>query len=334
MPVLASLQQVSLELDGTGTLAIGQITRLIDSKVDLSGTDFAFTSLTDASGTDFVSEGIDVDLSALTNLSGGSITVNGGTIDLASIANINGASFIVNGGTALALPTISNYTHTNGTIADTATFRATGSGSVLDLSNLQTLTGGDGVNDQVVIIAESGGVVDLSSVTDLIDPSTGDLRSRAIRISSEGTGSLVDLSSLANFLDQSETTAQFGNPGLSELIANNLGIIRLHPVQTLLQNVTRSETNGGMIEGGGSSSRSLFSPIEKSSHEPYLRLDDSLSKIDSSSYSWFSSSSHLPELASYWDLDNIERNLKAIDSVFEDETTGRGLVGPDGVQST
>jgi len=47
------------------------------------------------------------------------------------------------------------------------TLRASGVGSVLDLHTLTSLTGGDDVNDHVVIEALAGGTVDLRGVTNI-----------------------------------------------------------------------------------------------------------------------------------------------------------------------
>ncbi|MDZ4852063.1 MAG: Ig-like domain-containing protein, partial [Pirellulaceae bacterium] len=95
---------------------------------------------------------------------------------------IDGANLNAVSGGAIRLSQASSFTHNIGTALNTVRFRASGLGSLLDLGNLRTLTGGDDQDDQVVIEALSGGRVDLHSVTDVIDPSNGDLRGRAIQI--------------------------------------------------------------------------------------------------------------------------------------------------------
>ena len=69
------------------------------------------------------------------------------------MTNADGSASIVTAGT-LSLPGVTSYTHTAGTLANTATLRATGAGSVLDLPNVTTVTGGNGLNDQLWIRSE------------------------------------------------------------------------------------------------------------------------------------------------------------------------------------
>ena len=113
---------------------------------------------------------------AVTTFTRGQIVVNGVPVAFPALTNADGTSFFVSnvGSTpgSLAAPALTTYTHTVGTFFDDVFFRAVGAGSVLDLHNLTTLNGGNDGNDRVNIQAQSGGKVDLSGLTQALDPAT------------------------------------------------------------------------------------------------------------------------------------------------------------------
>ena len=49
-------------------------------------------------------------------------------------------------------------------------FRAEGTGSRLELPNVTSVTGGANYSNRMFIEAKSGGVIDLSQVTEIVDP--------------------------------------------------------------------------------------------------------------------------------------------------------------------
>jgi hypothetical protein len=69
------------------------------------------------------------------------------------------------------------------------------------LPNLTNITNGTFYDSNIVIEALSGGVVNLPLVAEIIDPNSGDTRYRAVSITADGVGSLVNLPALVNFMD-------------------------------------------------------------------------------------------------------------------------------------
>lgn len=61
----------------------------------------------------------------------------------------------------------------------------------------------------------------LSGVTEILDPNARDLRYRAVQITSDGTGSQINLSSLINFVDLYATGTIVGEGRSSFLRARN-----------------------------------------------------------------------------------------------------------------
>src|SRR5207237_4396012 len=82
-------------------------------------------------------------------------------------------------------------------------------GSVLGLSAVTTLTGSDSTESvyfnlaNVNVQASIGGVDKLHHLTQIIDPSTGNLDTRSVNLSADGSGSRIDAASLTSFQDRS-----------------------------------------------------------------------------------------------------------------------------------
>ncbi|MCA9078785.1 MAG: Ig-like domain-containing protein, partial [Planctomycetaceae bacterium] len=107
--------------------------------------------------------------------------------------------------------------------------RATGSGSVLSLPNLTTISNGTGNEWDFYLEALQGGKLDLGAVTEIIEPNSGDVRNRSVQVKAEGVNSAVDLSSLQNFVDvYAFETSGFGE--YSRLHATQGGTISLGAV--------------------------------------------------------------------------------------------------------
>ncbi|MDA1052075.1 MAG: Ig-like domain-containing protein [Planctomycetota bacterium] len=183
-PQLSTLDGVRLVLDGNGTIPISRIATFTDGNLELVGGPYAFSALTNASGTLFQASG------------------RGTPATFPVLTNVDGASFDLSAGAALALPEVRNYTHTVGaTVRDTILFRATGTDSVLDLRNLATITNGQTRNDSILINALSGGHINLSGVAQIVEIDAGDRANRRVEIQADGSGSRVDLSTLTSFND-------------------------------------------------------------------------------------------------------------------------------------
>ena len=71
------------------------------------------------------------------------------------------------------------------------------------------ITGGTYYYDRISIQAAGGGVIDLSKVAQIADPTDGDTTYRSIDVTADGTDSLVKLDSLTRYTDQN--SYDFGN---------------------------------------------------------------------------------------------------------------------------
>ena len=102
----------------------------------------ALTSLLTATSVT-ITEGV-TSFPVLTQHTSGRLTLNGGTVgaERKLPPNIDGTSLYVSGGATLSFPGVTSYLFVNG--IGVGTFRSTGVGSVLDLANLTTFTGGSG----------------------------------------------------------------------------------------------------------------------------------------------------------------------------------------------
>jgi RHS repeat-associated protein len=197
---------------------------------------------------------------------GRSLTVDGSgsTFSAAGSTTIDGASLYASNGGHLSLPGLTAYTHT-GPFFTPVEFFATGASSVLNLSALTTITGSTEGFTTVHAKATGGGQVNLSSLTTAADAATGDTTGRTFQFEANGSGSLINLSTLTALND--------GDPyrGVSALTATAGGEVRM-PLVTSLANTTvtidgstsvlptdqlTSIVNGGLVLAGVGNVRSF-----------------------------------------------------------------------------
>ncbi len=266
-PNLTTLVGVALTIDGQESLPVSQITSMTNGRVVVSNTPESFTALTNASGTQFIINGVSVDLSNVVNASGSQFTINaaainlgnvtdlshgsvtltgGGTANLSKASNIDGASFFVSGGVTLALPAATNYNHAATANDQYRTFQASGTGSLLDLGNLTSITNGTAYDSNIMIEALNGETVDLHNVSQMMDGSGGDARYRAISVTADGPSSLIKLPSLAFFSDAYSGSTS-GENTYSSLTADNSGKIQVN--NPFLQGVLTTVADGGVLQG-------------------------------------------------------------------------------------
>jgi hypothetical protein len=107
-------------------------------------------------------------------------------------------------GATLALPSLAAYVHSGGFGANRHMV-ARGAGSVLDLPNLQTITGPTAGNSHLYIRALEGARTNLSGL-ERISVSTGVNTGYAwgVQVLADGAGSVVDLSGMTDFLDNGQ----------------------------------------------------------------------------------------------------------------------------------
>lgn len=152
-----------------------------------------------------------IDVSTVTTYSNASVQLlNGGQADLSNATSFNGSSLDIRAGVTADLTGVASYTTSTGGNGN-RTWRAEGGGSTIDASNVTTAAGGTFISSWF-LTAVSGGVIDLSSLQTL---TTG-----ATRVSADGAGSLVDLSSLTSWTGTGSNTP-------ATLTATNGGEVRL-----------------------------------------------------------------------------------------------------------
>ena len=198
---------VILESDGTGSV------------LNVS----ALTSFTEANGwTDSTlqaSNGGTVEDSALATLSSVNLTIAGPgeNLTLGGLTSFTSGNITVSGGATLSLPGITSYTGNGGT----TTLEATGTGSVLTLANLSSVTEGSNTYQaQTQFEALAGGTVTLSALKTI---NTG-----TVVLESDGTGSVLNVSALTSFTEANGWTS-------STLQASNSGTVEDSALATFVQ---------------------------------------------------------------------------------------------------
>lgn len=145
-----------------------------------------------------------------------SMTVSATTVSVPGITNLFAGDLIVESGAVLSLPNLTN--HNQGGLCITTTWTVDGAGSVLNLPGLIRLTGGTCV--PLTIQALNGGQAVLSGLTHI--------PAGKVHFFSSGSGSLVNLLSLSNFVTY---------PHASELTVTNNGSIQLNREGLILAGV-------------------------------------------------------------------------------------------------
>jgi len=174
-----------------------------------------------------VRSGGSLNLNQLTRFAG--LTVDGGFLNLPAVTNINGANLTVTGGGNLTLPGITQYTDTGGCCG--ALWEATGSGSILSLPALTSLTGNG--TWSMLVRSVSGGRVNMGSVA-LIPESY-------ISFLADGAGSRLILSNLTSY-------ASVAKAGWFE--ARNAGVLELTPGPFSATRATVTVQSNGDIQTG------------------------------------------------------------------------------------
>jgi len=172
-----------LSVTDGGTVLDGNLTSLNGVRVTLDGTGPIQTSQWET----------------LTN---GSLTIEGGDYSsttsppFANLADIDGSSVSVEDGGSLTLPAVITYTNPN-SYAFSSPLQASGAGSTLSLPGLTSLSV-SGFDTDVAIQALQGGQTLLPSLVQ-ITVNSAYSGSPGVLVDSDGSGSLIDLSSLTIF---------------------------------------------------------------------------------------------------------------------------------------
>jgi RHS repeat-associated protein len=146
-----------------GTLKLTSLTRLstnLDNyNVTDSGGGVLFDpNLTTLNGVSVTLDGTDAQVaSSWTALTGGSLTVTAGSYNLPGLTDVDGSNLTTQSGGSLSLPQLTSYSPKVNALL------ASGANSVLDLSNLATVT----QNSRLDLFAVNGGTLKLNGLTSL-----------------------------------------------------------------------------------------------------------------------------------------------------------------------
>ena len=150
-------------------------------------------------------------------------------------ANINAGSLIATDGAKILLPTVSSYSLLAAQSL-VAVIRSEGSDSLIELPNVTAVTGSTEPYTNLKVESLAGGRVNMSRLNSVTDPAVGNTDRRAIRFSSDGSNSLIDLSQLTTIIDLDPGYAFDGNrASYSGLSVSNSGTI-LVPALTSVSN--------------------------------------------------------------------------------------------------
>ena len=112
-------------------------------------------------------------ISQYTSITDGLITIQGSDRTFTNVTDIDGSPLTATAGGTLSLPKVTSYTYGG----DDPVWQASGSGSVLDLGALTTLTVSRDFDTHVTVEAAAGGETDLNHLSQILDPTppgTGD----------------------------------------------------------------------------------------------------------------------------------------------------------------
>ena len=124
-----------------------------------------------------------------------------------------------------------------GYINQTNNWQANGVGSTLDLHNLNSVTDGAIYGSHLEINSFAGGTINLTGVTSITDPNSGDQRQRSIDITADGTSSTVSLAGLTSFVDNYSGAGPNNDNWSSSITVSNGGAVQAGSL-TLLQGVS------------------------------------------------------------------------------------------------
>ena len=121
---------------------------------------------------------------------------------VAGAAVIDGVSLFATAGGEISLPGATSYAHVSDANGQHRRIEADGTGSRIDLNGVTSIRGGTHYRSRLSILARAGGMVDLASTREIIDPTEGNTRQRSIGLEASGDGSQIVLASLETFIDR------------------------------------------------------------------------------------------------------------------------------------
>jgi hypothetical protein len=254
------------------------------------------------------------------------LTVNGAT-------TIDGANLSALGGATLSLPAVSSYAVPQ-LFKVQSFFRAEGTGSVLVMPNLTSITGSTQAFSYLNVEALAGGRVDLASLGTITGPAGGSGNLHGVRLLADGFDSTIDLTYLTSFTNNapapgSSLEARNGgtilDPRLTELDGVDLPIDGTGTLSTT--QITTLRRGDVTISGGSAPDLSNISSIDGSRFfiSDGITLSLNASSIDGASFFVGSGATlSLPAASSY-----MVPQLFNVQSFFQAEGTGSVLAIPN-----
>lgn len=206
--VSADQPSILMEADG-GTIFASALEHLVGVDLTLASTNLTLVAAREIHNSRITLRGGPVELPNLIRARRNTVVVEGVPMTLGGLVDADGTSFLISGGGRLVLPALSVYAHESLNNGETRTFRAEGQGSRLEMPSLLSLINGTHNNSDIRILANAGGVVDLSSLGQIVEATTGDNRQRDVGVLATGTNSVVDLTGLRHFRDANPDSRSF-----------------------------------------------------------------------------------------------------------------------------
>ena len=276
-PNLATVNTAHLTLDSATGMNTSQLVSYHagGGTLNIAGAAADFTNLTTMTDANLTLDGVAYSFPSLTTLTASSLTVaNGATASFLSLGNINRTSINISSGTTIAMPSVATFRHASTATSQDVSWQVSGTGSRLDLPNLESIIGATSYDADLAITASSGGAIDLSGVTYIVDPIQWDYRFRHIAITSTGTGSTIDLSNLAAFHD--EPAVLYGDGEFSAFTTSGGGTITASTgsIDFLGVNVTLGAPM--IVEGGNSILADDCASVPNHSEQETDPIDDAV----------------------------------------------------------
>jgi hypothetical protein len=235
---LRDVRGVHLVVDPGSSVQTGEFFNFVNGRIETQGVMLNLPKLVTATGTEWL--------------------VDQAEVIMATIANVNGGSFRVSGGGRLSFPAVASYLHASTANGQRRTFVAIEDGSRLEFPALRSLVNGEHYDSDLSVEAVVGGHISLPLLEQVVDPTAGDTRQRQVTLYAAGIGSEVDLTRLANLIDQnsdilSSLNARWGGrlvtPALQTLQAVDVnlasdGTIAMGALRDLLSGSLRVGSHG------------------------------------------------------------------------------------------
>ena len=174
---------------------------------------------------------------------------------------------------------MAGITQVTNTVGDMI-WQVSGAESVLSLPNLEKITNsGTGSNWDIYLRALDGGQLDLSSVTEMVDPNSGNQTARSIQVKADGQDSVVKLNALQSVSDYTAYETGDYNGEYSRLEPVNGGTIELGSLTTVTGVYIPLDGTGVLDMSTIVDLRSSYVNMSNEGVTPQL---DSLSNIDNS----------------------------------------------------